>query len=257
MKIQSLGFIGGGRITRIFLQAFKNKNASWDELMVFDTNKNTSSELKRQYPDIRIVATAGEAAQADVVFIALHPPVIMESLAGIKEHIKKDAVVVSLAPKITSEKIRTVVEKPNIMRLIPNATSFINEGYNPFCFAEGFESEKKMQVISFLDILGKTFEAEEHKLEGYAIVSAMLPTYFWFQWKKMIEIGTDTALTEQESIEAVHQTLQAAIDLMFKSGLGYDEVTDLIPVKPVAENEAEIRQIFQEKLTGLYHKIKP
>ena len=40
-----------------------------------------------------------------------------------------------------------------------------------------------------------TFEVQEEKLESYAIMSAMLPTYFWFQWKALEEIGQKTELT--------------------------------------------------------------
>ncbi len=256
MNIPSIGFIGGGRITRVFLQALENKKNSWYEIKVFDTDKNTSSKLKRQYPDIKIVASAGEAARANVVLIALHPPVIMETLAAIKDFVTKDAVIVSLAPKITIQKISSVLNVPNIMRLIPNATSIISEGYNPFCFAQSFESAKKISIISLLEKLGKSIEVDESKLEGYAIISAMLPTYFWFQWKQMVETGTKTGLSLQESSDAVYHTLLAALKLMFRSGMSYDEVTDLIPVKPIGDNEHEINQILQSKLMGLYDKIK-
>ena len=36
-----------------------------------------------------------------------------------------------------------------------------------------------------------------------------------------------------------------------------EEVTDLIPVKPIEENEAEIKEILNIKLLGLFNKIKP
>jgi pyrroline-5-carboxylate reductase len=36
-----------------------------------------------------------------------------------------------------------------------------------------------------------------------------------------------------------------------------EEVMDLIPVKPIEENEDQIRGIYQEKLMGLFQKIKP
>ena len=44
---QSIGFIGGGRVTRILLQAFKNKNAQFSKIVVTDTNPDVSSNLKK------------------------------------------------------------------------------------------------------------------------------------------------------------------------------------------------------------------
>jgi pyrroline-5-carboxylate reductase len=54
----------------------------------------------------------------------------------------------------------------NLARLIPNATSYINEGYNPVTFAPGFEQDKKNAVLDILRSLGTTFEVSEEKLES-------------------------------------------------------------------------------------------
>ncbi len=45
-----------------------------------------------------------------------------------------------------------------IVRLIPNATSIINEGYNPVCFSSGMPEEEKGSLLQLLGTLGKTFE---------------------------------------------------------------------------------------------------
>ena len=44
---------------------------------------------------------------------------------------------------------------------------------------------------------------------------------------------------------------------MYKSGLTPQEVMDLIPVKPIGEHEAQITEIYNTKLIGLFEKIKP
>ena len=144
----------------------------------------------------------------------------------------------------------------NIARMIPNATSYINEGFNPICFSPEFSLPEKQSLNELLMLLGKTFEVEESKLEAYAIISAMLPTYFWFQWKEMQTIGLQMGLEEVESKNAVQETLLAAINLFYNSKLSPEEVIDLIPVKPIGENEAEINVIYETKLLGLYEKIK-
>jgi pyrroline-5-carboxylate reductase len=257
METKSLGFIGGGRITRIILQAFHNKEVSLTKVVVYDTNPEVLSALKKQFPGIEIADTAGTAAKQEIVFIALHPPVIMETLDKIQSEIAETSVVISLAPKISLEKIGSVLKTGNIARMIPNATSFINEGYNPITFSSGFDSDKKQMVLEMIVELGYFFETEEAKLESYAIISAMLPTYFWFQWEECCKIGMQTGLTETESREAVFETLYAAMNLMFNSGLTFNQVDDLIPVKPIGGNEEEIKTILNYKLLGLFEKIKP
>jgi pyrroline-5-carboxylate reductase len=256
MKTNNLGFIGGGRITKIFLKAFTSAEVELKNVVVYDSNPDVLSALKEQFPFIE----AGEllhAASQPTVFIALHPPVIMETLDKIAEVISEETELISLAPKITIEKIASKVSSKCIARMIPNATSYINEGYNPIAFAPEMDKEDRKEIKKLLKSLGKTIETDESKLEGYAIVSAMLPTYFWFQWNEMEEIALEMGLTAEEAKTAVRQTLKKALKLYYKSDLTPAEVMDLIPVKPIGENEAEIKTILNTKLLGLFAKIKP
>jgi pyrroline-5-carboxylate reductase len=257
MKTNSLGFIGGGRITKIILQAFTNKLQKFEKVVVFDTNVEVLNALKHQFPEIVLAEKVDQSAQQSTVFISLHPPMIMETLDKIADVVASDTLVVSLAPKITIEKIASKLKTRNIARMIPNATSYINEGYNPVTFTPSFNQSDKTSVLEMLKLLGNTFEVDEQKLEAYAILSAMLPTYFWFQWNELIKLGDPMGLTEEESKASVQHTLQAALNLMFESGLSPEQVMDLIPVKPIGETETQITEIYQTKLMGLYAKIKP
>lgn len=258
MKKDSLGFIGGGRITKIFLQAFANKKTAFKSVTVYDANSQTLVSLRKLFPGITLADSAEMAAGSDYIFIALHPPVIMETLDKISTQVRPDATVISLAPKISIEKIRFKLPKvTKVVRLIPNATSFINEGYNPVCFSAGFEEKEQQSILKMLKILGYTFEVPEPKLESYAIMSAMLPTYFWFQWKELSAIGQKIGLNEKECKDSISETVSASLDLMYRSGLKPEEVMDLIPVKPIGEHEPQITEIYNTKLLGLFEKIKP
>jgi pyrroline-5-carboxylate reductase len=257
MKSKSLGFIGGGRVTKILLQGFKNKNVQFGKVIVTDTNAEVLTNLKKLFPQIEIDDAKGVAGQ-DIVFISLHPPVVMDTLEIIKEYVKPEAVVISLAPKINMPKLSSKLGHiKNLVRLIPNATSYINEGYNPVTFAAGFNPAEKSVILDLLKNLGNTFEVSEEKLESYAIMSAMLPTYFWFQWRELAEIGGKIGLTDEESKKSIYETIIASLNLMYKSGLTPAEVIDLIPVKPIGEHEQQIAEIYNSKLLGLFEKIRP
>ena len=253
----SIGFIGGGRVTKILLQGFKNKNVKFEKVVVTDTNPEVLANLKKQFTEIES-ADAKNAASQDIVFIALHPPMVMDTLEMIKNEVKAEATVISLAPKINLPKFSMKLgHVKNLARLIPNATSYINEGFNPVTFASGFDPKQKKIILELLKNLGKTFEVSEEKLESYAIMSAMLPTYFWFQWRELAEIGGKIGLTNEESKKSIYETIIASLDLMYKSGLSATEVIDLIPVKPIGEHEPQIVEIYKTKLLGLFEKIKP
>lgn len=255
MKTTSIGFIGGGRITRIFLQALKN--VELPSIKVYDTNENVLKALKDDFPQIEIFSTITELSDQNIIIIALHPPVIKEVGSEIRTIIKKDSIVISLAPKFTIEKLSEILNTTRIVRVIPNATSYINKGYNPVCFSNNLSEEERERIISMLALMGNYVETEEDKLEAYAIASAMLPTYFWFQWNEMEQIAQKIGLTKEESKNTVYETLKASLDLLYDSKLSYEEVIDLIPVKPIADKEEMVKEALNENLISLYQKIKP
>ena len=83
---KTAGFIGGGRVTRILLQGFKNKNVKFGKVVVTDTNPEVLADLKKQFPELES-SDAVSAAGQDIVFIALHPPVVMDTLELVKNGI--------------------------------------------------------------------------------------------------------------------------------------------------------------------------
>jgi len=258
MKTKSIGFIGGGRITKIFLVAFKKAGVTIDQVRVFDPQEAELGVLKRQFPDIVSSSNdISEAAAADIVFLAVHPPKIIETLNNIKEKLKPDSIIISLAPKVTIQKMMDALGGfSNIARINPSASSIINKGLNPVCFSPSMSHEKREMVIELMAPLGTMPEIAEHKVEAYAMISAMGHTYFWPQIQKMQELAISFGMDESEAKSVITEMLNGTSDTLFKSGLSYAEVVDLVPVKPLHEVESTINGYFEEYLTALFNKIK-
>jgi pyrroline-5-carboxylate reductase len=256
MKTKSLGFIGGGRITSIFLQAFANKKVIFGSISVFDTDSETLYALKLKFPYIRVAKSVQECAEKDIVFLALHPPVIKETLQQINGVVTEQTILISLAPKITIDQIASFVKCLQITRFLPNATSIINQAYNPVTFKTTMSDIQKWPILELLNTLGHAFETSEEKMEGYAVVSSLLPTYFWFQWHEVETIGTQFGLSLAECRESIYETMNAALNTMYRSGMKPEEVMEIISFKPLGDKEEQIRTIYKEKLNEIYHKIK-
>jgi pyrroline-5-carboxylate reductase len=107
-----------------------------------------------------------------------------------------------------------------------------------------------------LKALGKCPEVAEGKLEAYAIVTAMGPTYLWFQWQELRNLAESFGMTSEEAERGLAEMVAGAAKTLFESGMAADEVMDLIPVKPLGEEEKIIRAIYKAKLTPLYEKLK-
>jgi pyrroline-5-carboxylate reductase len=256
---KTLGFVGGGRITRILLAGFNRVALAPARIVVADPDESAVKRLMSQVDRLEITPGANrEAATQDIVFLAIHPPVFEAVLGEIKTVLQRDAMVVSLAPKHSFVRLKEMLGGfDRLARMIPNAPSVAGVGFNPISFAGALSADDRTSLTELLGVLGELPEVAEQKLEAYAILTAMGPTYFWPQWFELEALAVEFGLSSEEAANGLRAMVVGAIATMHKSGLSAEDVQDLIPVKPLSECEAMIRQTYRAKLTALMEKIRP
>lgn len=258
MSNKSIGFIGGGRVTRIFLEGWKRANALPSNIVVSDCNGETLAKLKTQFPGITTATDSHAAAAQDIVFLAVHPPMMAEVAGGIKASVKPGALIVSLAPKFNIAKLTELLGGfARLARMIPNAPSVVNFGFNPLAFSSVLTADDKAELTGLLAPLGDCPEVAEPKLEAYALLTAMGPTYLWFQLQALREVAAGLGLTDAEIVPAMKRMVCGATRTLLESGLTPAEVLDLVPVKPLAEMEPQVLEMYRTRLPALFQKIKP
>jgi pyrroline-5-carboxylate reductase len=258
MPAKTIGFIGAGRVARIILSGWKRAGRMPARVVLFDCDARIGESLKLFGAEIDVVSDAGKAAEQDVVVLAVHPPAIKDAAGLIKDRLKSHSMLVSLAPKFTIAQLSGLLGGfSRIARMIPNAPSIVGRGYNPVSFTPALSDEDKKVLLDWLLPLGDCPEVDESHLEAYAILSAMGPTYFWPQIYTLEALGKTFGLTDQESLQALDRMLWGAVATIRESGLTPEQVQDLIPVKPLAEEVKGLCGAYEQKLKGLMEKIRP
>ena len=136
------------------------------------------------------------------------------------------------------------------------ANTFLNAGYNPVAFSAAFSAGEKENWLSWFRILGESPEVPEEKLEAYAIITAMGPTYLWFQLYELLNIAKSFGLDEAEAVSGVSAMVTGAVQCISVREMSAEQVIDLVPVKPLDEAEAGIKEIYHRNLESLYQKLK-
>lgn len=241
-------FLGGGRVVRIILRGLKRAGKLPGDVMVCDPDKESLRLLEDEFR----VKTSGDcrAPEGDVIFLALHPPVLKDVL-GKLESPDPESLIVSLAPKIRIQEIQEALSHKRVARVIPNAPSIVNRGYNPFSAADEITGTDLKRLRSLFEPLGDFQEVSEDKLEAYAVITAMGPTYLWFQLDELERLAVEFGMAPDEAATAVHSMASGAVEVLYKHP-DRDVVMDLIPVKPLEGAEDDIRTIYRKRLKPLY-----
>lgn len=256
MDEPAVGIVGGGRVARIMLAGWRRANRLVPHIVVSDIDAGAIERLQAEFPSLTVTADNREAAKQEIVLFALHPPAFPAALAEIKESLPAGSLFVSLAPRWTMSRIGEALGRfDGLARVIPNAPSIVNKGYNPVSFSEGLTPDDRGRVLSLFAPLGACPEVPETTLEAYAIVAAMGPTYLWYQFYELIDLGSRMGLTREAATEAVAAMVDGAIGTMTASDMTPDGVMDLIPVKPLASIEPSVKEAYGTTLRELHKKL--
>jgi pyrroline-5-carboxylate reductase len=258
MNNPTVGFIGGGRIARIFLGGWMRVQRLPKRIVIADPNADALAKLKARWPSVEVTTDIAAAAAQDVVLLATHPPVLAEAAGRAGTALKATAILVSLAPKFTIEKLTALLGGfARIARSNPNAPSVVGAGFNPIVFGPALSAADRATVVALFAPLGDSPEIAEEKIEAFAVFTAMGPTYLWFQMQALRELAVSFGLTNAEANAGLKRMVCGAARTLVDSGLAPTEVMDLVPAKPLAEMESQVLEFYRTRLPAIFQKIKP
>ncbi len=254
--MMSAGFIGGGRVARILVGGWTRANALPERVLAHEPSDAAADALRAAAPSVERVSFE-QAAAADVVFLALHPPAIGPVLPQLRPALVGDAVLVSLAPKITLRALGGGAGTNRVVRMIPNAPSLVGRGYNPVTFGSGIDERTKTDLHALFAPWGRAPEVAEEALEAYAILTGMGPTYFWYELQALRDLTRGMGLSAADVDAGLRAMMDGAVATLLDSGLPPSAVVDLVPIKPLADVEPAVTAAYHTALPALYSKIRP
>ena len=250
-----VGFVGGGRVTRFLLEGWQRADALPTETLVCDPDQSVVSRLKGEFKAVRSCPLS-EVARAPLVVLAVHPPDLKALLGELKGTLAKTGILLSLAPKISIAAIQSALGVRQVVRMIPNAPSAIGRGYNPVAYGAAVDAEAVGKLERVFAPWGEAPRVPEDQLEAYAILSAMGPTYMWFQWEKLRELAADFGLSSEAADDAILKMVVGAAECLLAYRKDPAGVIDMVPVKPLQPEEESFCLAYSTRLGALYQKLK-
>ena len=127
-------------------------------------------------------------SQADVVLLAVKPQKMSEVLAEIRDAIRADALVVSIAAGVTLERLAAgLPPRQRIVRVMPNTPCLIGRGRVRYSLGEYARTADGELVAELLSAVGAAFEVPETLLDAVTGLSGSGPAFVY----SMIEALAD------------------------------------------------------------------
>ena len=258
MEIKSIGFVGGGRVVRILVAGWQRASTALPVICVCEPEALSREVLTQECSGISVHDALAVVAAQDLVVLAVHPPAVGKVLAEVRAQLRPEALVLSLAPKVTLAAMQDALGGfGRVARMIPNAPSLVGRGFNPVCFGADVDEATRANLLALFRPLGETPEAAEDTLEAYAILTAMGPTYLWFQLQTLREIAGEIGLSAEAADDALRAMVEGALATLLDSGLPPAAVMDLVPVKPLQGEQERMQDAYRSALLPLHARLRP
>jgi pyrroline-5-carboxylate reductase len=234
--MDTIGFIGSGNMAEAMINGVLKANVYRPgTVFTSDIRPERLSYLREHYGVRTTESNAELGSKSDILVLSVKPQNMNDALDSIKETIKPDVLIISIAAGIKTSKISGVLGDVAIVRVMPNMPAWVDEGASALFPNEKARSKVEMARLIFLSVGEAIVVDDEDLLDAVTAVSGSGPAYFFLLMGEMIKAGIKLGLPEDAAKELVLQTAKGAA-LLAERSAKKGETPDVLAKKVATPN---------------------
>jgi len=209
--MSTIGFIGSGNMAEALIKGVITARLYEPEnIFVSDIRQERLDFLAKEYQVQPLDKNADLAAKVDILVLSVKPQNMTEALESIKDDIRQETLVISIAAGIRTAKIAAALGDIAIVRVMPNTPALIGEGASAL-FANDKAKPMLQKAESIFSAVGKAVVVDdEDLLDAVTAVSGSGPAYYFFLMEEMIKAACQLGLPKNVAKDLVLQTAKGA-----------------------------------------------
>lgn len=226
----NIGFIGAGNMATAIIKGYIS-NKGDNDVLAFDLLEEKLDNLKKiGVKPINDVKKLVE--MSDFLFLCVKPQNITDVLENIKEHIKKDTVIISiiagLSQKFIDEKLGY---KTKLILVMPNTPILLGEGATALSKTENVKEDEFNFVCNMFSCCGVIQKIPVDKMNEIIAVNGSTPAFIYEFTKYFVEYAKQQGIDENVALDLFCQTLIGSAKMMTKSGYDIDTLIEMVSSK--------------------------
>ena len=219
LNVRKIAFIGGGNMAEAIMRGLLREDAAVG-ICVAEISPKRRDELDAQFPDVRVVADAAEAAQwGEVVILAIKPQQAEAALDLIERVVTPQQVVISIMAGIPSSKIEaTLAPGCRVIRAMPNTPALIGAGATAVCAGRKATSNDLDLARQIFALNGVAVVVEEKLMDAVTALSGSGPAYVFTFIEALADAGVKNGLPRDVAAQLAAQTVLGAARMVAETG---------------------------------------
>lgn len=199
-------------------------------------------------PDGNAVA----AASADILLIGVKPAMVPDLLREIAPHVRRGAVVVSLAAGVTLATFAEILgADAAVFRSMPNTPALVGEAVTGLAAGAATTPEQAALVRALFETVGAVVEVPEDRIDALSTISGSGPAYVFLLVEELTKAAREKGFDDDQARLLAEQTFIGAAALLAASDVDPAELRRRV-TSPKGTTERAIAVLQEGRLAELF-----
>lgn len=225
-----LGFIGTGNMAGAIMGGIIKKGIFKPEEIIGSDISEAGRERIREVYGIQVTADNKEAAaKSEVLILSVKPQFYQETIAEIRDCVKADQIIITIAPGKTLEWLEEQFGKAvKLVRTMPNTPAMVGEGMTAACPNGQVTEEEKAYACKILNAFGKVEIVPERLMDAVVSVSGSSPAYVFLLIEAMADAAVADGMPRAQAYQFAAQAVYGSAKMVLETGKHPGELKDMV-----------------------------
>ena len=222
-----LGFIGCGNMANAMIAGIIGNGICKAEEII-GTAKSEASRV-RVNKEFGIYMTEDNKEAAEVLVLSVKPQFYEEVICEIKDVMKDNQIVVTIAPGKTLAWLEEKFGKPvKLVRTMPNTPAMVQEGMTGVC-KNTYVTESEMEhVCDILRGFGEVEIIPERLIDAVVTVSGSSPAYVFMMIEAMADAAVAEGMPRKQAYKFAAKAVMGSAKMVLETGKHPGELKDMV-----------------------------
>ena len=216
--MNKIGFIGTGNMGTALLTGAR-KAFDADRFIFFDRNADKRERITGQLGISPAADVTEVARESGILFLMVKPQNYAEVIDQIKDELREDHIVISVAPGVTRAWIRRQAGVDlRVVRAMPNTPSLIGAGMTGLAYDEGMLSDEESDVIMrIFGSCGEVRRVDESLMDTVICASGSSPAFYYLFIDAIAKRCEDLGMTREDAVTFAAQTADGSGQMVLQA----------------------------------------
>lgn len=225
-----LGFIGCGNMASAMMKGIiENNIISSDDITGYDI---LEACVRNAEEKLGIHAANNNRAvieTSDIVILAVKPQYYEDVIAEIRDCVKDNQIIVTIAPgKTLAWVAESFGKEVKLVRTMPNTPALVGEGITAVCYNDNVTDEELDSVVAILKGFGKCQIIPENLMDVVVSVSSSSPAYVFMFIEAMADGAVADGMPRAQAYEFAAQAVLGSAKMVLETGKHPGELKDMV-----------------------------